>query len=923
MTNYKKWSKPRAGLMFLMALLSTILWMGQVNAGAELNSNVPFAVNISGPSSIDADQQGTYIMSYSGVASTGGVKYYPPSGFTITSVSPANNSSSGTTLIWTSNASGSNGTITINGQYNSSSCISGNSPHVGEVYDTHGPGSTDTHLTTVSCGIATNTPTVTATTTVTPTVTATTPVTPTVTATTPVTPTVAATATITPTIAATATVTPTIAATATPSPGTINGTVFNDLNANGIQNTGEEGIAGVTVTLDGTTTTTTDANGNYSFTDVPAGRHTVMETDLTNYVSTTLNNVPVNVTSAGTAVANFGDILQGTVSGGVFNVNGTGIAGVTVELLDSSGNVVASITTGSNGSYSFANVNAGVYKVRVSDPAGFIAVSSNTKTATIGTDGTATVNFIYQSTGTISGLVFNDSNRNGILDGSEGGIIDITVTLSDGSTTTTNAIGYYEFSNVPTSDTPYNVTINTPTNGQETTENPVSVPITSDSPSSTASFGLANLPADGTGTIAGRFCFDLNGDGYCSQVERGLTVRIILILLDGRSPDGGGQLEVTTDAEGNYVFENVPIGSYRLLAQPVDNTVATTPLEIPVSVGDQQSTSVQFGVAPSASVSGVVFADTDGNGSQSDAETGLAGIEVKLMSGGAQVATTTTNINGQYQFDNIESSNSYNAVITVPDSLVATTATDQSIAPGSSANFGLRNTGTLSGVVYRDQNGNGTLDDTEVGLNGATIELSNGMSTVSNGDGVYEFTGLVAGDYTVTETDPPGFVSTSNMMTVTIAENGSASANFADRRANRVGGKVFNDLDGNGTQDSGEAGFGGATVELRNVDGTVVATTTSLASGTYEFLNVANGDYTVVVSAPTGFEGTTPTEVSATVTDSASPVANFGLRQGQVPNALLQPSLNEVMPTTEPFWLALLLLSTVAGLAFYRMRFVK
>ncbi|MDE9800521.1 SdrD B-like domain-containing protein, partial [Staphylococcus delphini] len=55
--------------------------------------------------------------------------------------------------------------------------------------------------------------------------------------------------------------------------------VWEDLNKDGIQNSNEPGIGGVTVTLtkeDGTTvTTTTDENGNYKFTELPNGEYTV------------------------------------------------------------------------------------------------------------------------------------------------------------------------------------------------------------------------------------------------------------------------------------------------------------------------------------------------------------------------------------------------------------------------------------------------------------------------------------------------------------------------------------------------------------------------------------------------------------------------------------------------------------------------
>jgi hypothetical protein len=65
-------------------------------------------------------------------------------------------------------------------------------------------------------------------------------------------------------------------------PSVIGDYVWNDANKNGIQDAGEHGIAGVTLTLSGTTLagagvtahTTTDANGHYSFTEA-AGHYTV------------------------------------------------------------------------------------------------------------------------------------------------------------------------------------------------------------------------------------------------------------------------------------------------------------------------------------------------------------------------------------------------------------------------------------------------------------------------------------------------------------------------------------------------------------------------------------------------------------------------------------------------------------------------
>ncbi|MGT2747300.1 SdrD B-like domain-containing protein, partial [Streptococcus penaeicida] len=87
---------------------------------------------------------------------------------------------------------------------------------------------------------------------------------------------------------------------------TIGDTVWEDTNHNGVQETGEPGIPGVTVTLttpDGSTvTTTTDTNGNYEFTDLPDGDYTVTFTPPAGYVPTTPNAGDDTLDSDGTVV---------------------------------------------------------------------------------------------------------------------------------------------------------------------------------------------------------------------------------------------------------------------------------------------------------------------------------------------------------------------------------------------------------------------------------------------------------------------------------------------------------------------------------------------------------------------------------------------------------------------------------------------
>ena len=84
--------------------------------------------------------------------------------------------------------------------------------------------------------------------------------------------------------------------------------MFEDNDGDGNWDNGEPGISGVTVTLDGTTTDTTDQYGFYSFKIETAGVHTVVETDPPDHLPTTPNEVPVAVALGNSYEVNFGEL---------------------------------------------------------------------------------------------------------------------------------------------------------------------------------------------------------------------------------------------------------------------------------------------------------------------------------------------------------------------------------------------------------------------------------------------------------------------------------------------------------------------------------------------------------------------------------------------------------------------------------------
>ena len=66
-----------------------------------------------------------------------------------------------------------------------------------------------------------------------------------------------------------------------------------------------------------------------------------------------------------------------------------------------------------------------------------------------------------------------------------------------------------------------------------------------------------------------------------------------------------------------------------------------------------------------------------------------------------------------------------------------------------------------------------------------------------------------------------------------------------------IGDRIWLDEDADGTQDAGEPGLEGVTVELKNASGDVVATDTTDVNGSYLFIELAAGDYTVCVDPAT------------------------------------------------------------------------
>jgi uncharacterized protein (DUF2141 family) len=188
---------------------------------------------------------------------------------------------------------------------------------------------------------------------------------------------------------------------ASPKGGSIYGKVFADKNGNGIRDTGEIGIPNTQIFLDadndkvwdsGEAGAYTDANGNWNFLGVPAGKAYVarLYPKAGTQQTTPSNGDGFHLTlSAGQVVAkkDFGlkEVpVGGSISGTIFNdldgdgtkdAGETGLSGRTVWLDLDNDKVIdageATTVTDGSGNFKFNGLAAGTYKVRQALPAGW------------------------------------------------------------------------------------------------------------------------------------------------------------------------------------------------------------------------------------------------------------------------------------------------------------------------------------------------------------------------------------------------------------------------------------------------------------------------------------------------------------------------------------------------------------------------
>jgi len=193
-------------------------------------------------------------------------------------------------------------------------------------------------------------------------------------------------------------------------------------------------------------------------------------------------------------------------------------------------------------------------------------------------------------------------------------------------------------------------------------------------------------------------------------------------------------------------------------------------------------------------------------------------------------------------------------------------------------------TGEICVTKYEDLDGDGTRDPGEPPLAGWTFGLSNGLSGVTGANGRICWNNVPVGGYTVLEMLQPGWESTdpggaNPAKAVAIAAGETAKPMFGNRRLPPQTGRVcivkYNDANGNGARDPGEAPMGGWSFMVSDSGGAPVATGSTARDGSI-CRDLPGGTYTAGETMQAGWTNTDPA--------GPSPQKPFTITPGQTTN---------------------------------------
>ena len=370
---------------------------------------------------------------------------------------------------------------------------------------------------------------------------------------------------------------------------------------------------------------------------------------------------------------------------------------------------------------------------------------------------------------------------------------------------------------------------------------------TADDETGIGSVSVELWPTDSTGTIVGGSALATTttlADGTFSFT--GLPQGDYVVRLAGVNFAAGGALELFRSSTGSYAllsgsFETAPSpnnsvdnddNGTMLLTAGVIDMIDSRPISLTPGVGNAPgvtvsdatgattNTTVDFGLYQVVSVGNLVFEDYNNNGRYDAGEKQMGGVAVQLFDNsgneilvGADGVLGTaddgaggilTALDGAYQFSNL-TPGMYVVQVTSPTGYASSTGAIGSnttvtgpyeAAPDPDTDIDSDDNGTVSGPV----------------IVSAPVVVTSGGEPVTDGDN-----------------------STQSNLTIDFGLFQPAS----------LGNIVWYDSNGDGLYNPGELGVVGVIVTLYDSNGTVIATTTTDTAGAWAFVNMPPGTYTV------------------------------------------------------------------------------
>ncbi|MFM8528800.1 MAG: beta strand repeat-containing protein, partial [Ilumatobacteraceae bacterium] len=665
----------------------------------------------------------------------------------------------------------------------------------------------------------------------------------------------------------------------------ISGFVYDDQNADSAAGGAEPGLSGVTVTLYADTNangsytagtdvlqaaTTTAADSSVSFASLWPGRYVLVETDPTNFLSTTAlagttgsslvtgqpSQLLVVLTTADVTNNRFLDSWSYSISGTVYNDAGATVGsydagdvakgGVTVSISGTaSASTTSSTAVGSVGTFSFTGLKAGTYSLTYTVPTNWANTGTRPQSITLSATTSVTgrellarptslqINgAVYRNdpadgttnSANLAGAkvdLYRDTNGNGVWDGA---LTDLSAAAQQTTSTSSGAKATYSFTGL-SSGTYFVV---------ET--NPTAIPYVSTNA----------VPGSAIGT-------KVSND----------VMKFVL---------------VETNSNSNFFFD-----------APQNRTLT-----------------------------GTVYRDLNGNGTfEAGTDTARSGVTVTVTRTGTGTydgVTTTftlvTNASGVYSQSGLLGGN-YSISTAVEagfSQATATLAALSGVTGTTTQNLFTRiNTLSVSGSTWEDKDGSGSVNAGDVVIpveptvylwrdNGnnvfsATTDTLVGTDTTGSS---FAFTDVSSGTYFLNEANPLNYASTGaqagtggtstvvtfDSLRVLLTDQNYVGGAFLDAYADaQISGTLFRDRNGNGTQDAGEGPVIGMNVYVDdNTNGAYDVSEsfgTTDDAGAWLIPSLLPGPHKPRVDVPAGWVGTgtlvrTVSAISATTVDGGS-----------------------------------------------------